>query len=250
MQLICSMLFTKFTLVLWISLLSSFCFSTCNAQRWCKNLAMVGKWRICLRPSHMFCALPSNLEFFSAYIPRLSLIDAAVEIRSQLRKDKSVGKILDGKPEETHANALRLRLENLPHGPTSCQTWGSKIVLIPRRKWIFSFSSLFNPPFYHVFGLDTRLLLALIARQLLSIFQDWRLVVSLNMEWWTSKRSRLWWLTHCWMLRLVDYISAAFWNVGPQGWVVIKTIDSRKTLRFDHNPPQESVKIMRHPPHH
>ena len=114
----------------WISLRtgSSFCLSTfIYAQRWCKNLAMVGKWRICLRPSHMSCTLAIKFRVFVC-LPRLSLIDVAVEVRSQLRKDKSVGKILDGKTKQTHACSpfafsCRCGYSCSPHSK-SCQTWG------------------------------------------------------------------------------------------------------------------------------
>ena len=59
-------------------------------------------------------------------LPRLSLIDVAVEVRSQLRKDKSVGKILDGKPKQTHACSpfafsCRCGYSCSPHSK-SCQT--------------------------------------------------------------------------------------------------------------------------------
>ena len=77
----------------WISLLYFFRLLTCRAQRWCTNLAMVGKWRICLRPSRHVEGALDTLKFSEVFfcLPRLSLIDAAVEVRSQVRS-KSVGK--------------------------------------------------------------------------------------------------------------------------------------------------------------
>ena len=144
MQLICSMLFTKFTFLEPQTTIYKWLFQLDDSQslhrKWLFHQTSIYKWLFGV-PGWSFgsvywmfllffyvfplrggariwqwlgsggyacgpvtCFGGTALKFGVFFcLPRLSLIDAAVEIRSQLRKEKSAGKILDGKPEQTHA---------------------------------------------------------------------------------------------------------------------------------------------------
>lgn len=121
-----------------------YCLFTCKAQRWCTNLAMVGKWRICLRPSLTCWGRIGHPQLFGVFfcLPQAftyrrgcrSTLPAAKQERGKDSQDSRMAR--HGKTKQTHPNAIRLRfflhvcLFQLWFSPLqvfACQTWGSKI---------------------------------------------------------------------------------------------------------------------------